>query len=70
MSTQGSIKNKVVAPELVEERARLNFDKNELFKIFESDKVTREMIVKSIHDMENDPELHLSEKYYEMTNKE
>jgi len=67
---QGSIKNKTVATELVEERQRLDFDQEEMFRIFESDPVTRDIYLKSKEHIENDPELKLTEKYYEMTPQE
>jgi len=66
----GSIAKKQVASELAEERANLNFDQQELFHIFESDQLTRDIGTKAKEDLENDPNLHLTEKYYEMTPQE
>ena len=67
---RGSVKNKIVASELAEERDKLDFNKEEIYHIFESDPTTRYVFEKSKNDLENDPKLQLSEKYYEMTPQE
>ena len=64
----GSIKNKIVATELLEERANCNFDQKELKRVFMSiPEEVQANIQRVMDDIENDPELNLTHKYYEMT---
>lgn len=67
---QGSIKNKIVATELVEERAKCNFDQEELYNIYYSDPNIREMRQRTDRDIDSDPILANTHKYYEWTPKE
>ena len=53
----GSIKNKIVATELVEERANCDFDGSELSKIFFDDPEGLKVIHKSRYDALGDPNL-------------
>ena len=63
----GSVKNKVTATEILEERKKLDFDQKELFNIYwdRSDNLTRR--AKFIKDVEEDPKLANTHKFYEMT---
>ena len=63
---QGSIKNKVTATELVEERARCNFDKEELKAMFMTDPEGKHIMEKALKDQMEDPNLALTHKFYEM----
>ncbi len=51
----GSVKNKIVASDLEEERANRNFDFEEMNRMMQGGKVTRERILGLIKDMESDP---------------
>lgn len=62
----GSIKNKVTATELLEERAKLNFDQDELYKLIFNDEASRAVMEKSMEDL-NDDVLKSTHKYYEWT---
>jgi hypothetical protein len=56
-----------VATELLEERANLNFDQDELYNIFHKDPEVRADRAKVEKDMEDDPIMNNTHKYYEMT---
>ena len=58
--------NKVTATELVEERAKLNFDQEELYKLIYNDEASRHVMEKSIADLD-DEVLKNTHKYYEWT---
>ena len=66
----GSIKNKVVAPELLEERANCNFDQAEMKQVMSP--IMNEVIEQCAKDIKEDPFLAetVSQKYYEMTREE
>ena len=67
----GSIKNKIVATELLEERAKRNFDQKELKLItFNMPDEIDAKWNRVVSDMETDPELALTHEYYEMTREE
>ena len=66
----GSIKSKIVATELVEERAKSNFDHDELYTTYYSDPISREIRERVFKEMEEDPILRNTHKFYEMTTKE
>ena len=66
----GSVKNKIVAPELLKERQNCNFDRNELKNMFWVDEESKSVYDKCQHDVENDPNLHLTHKFYEWTPEE
>ena len=67
---QGSIKNKIVATELVEERNKCNFDQKELYYLYYADPEVLKLKDKCEHDAETDPILANTHKYYEWTPKE
>jgi hypothetical protein len=56
-----------VASELLEERANLNFDQEELYCLFHSDPEVRADRIKVEKDQIDHPELANTHKYYEMT---
>lgn len=58
---------KIVASELQEERDKCNFDQNELYNLFYPFKESNEFRALVEKDRNEDPELHLTHKYYEMT---
>ena len=66
---QGSIKNKVVASELLEERAKCNFDQKEMKSVMMPDENANQIISRVNYDTINDPELGytVSHKFYDMT---
>lgn len=66
----GSMKNKVVAPELLEERANCNFDQAEMKQVMSP--IMNEVIEQCAKDIKEDPWLAqtVSHKYYEMTREE
>ena len=68
--TLGSIKNKVVASDLLEERSLCNFDQKALRQIlFQGpDEIAR--IDSILEDFAKDPVLRSSEKFYEYTRAE
>jgi len=61
----GSMANKVVASDLQEERDKCNFDQKELYNLFTP--FERENRAQVAKDQIEDPELHLTHTYYEMT---
>jgi hypothetical protein len=67
---QGSIKNNIVATELLEERSVCNFDQEELYKIYWSNPEVREIKNKADFDAANDPIMMNTHEYYEWTPKE
>ena len=67
---QGSIKNNIVATELVEERSNCNFDQEELFNIYCSNPKVIEWKAKAEFDEANDPIMKNTHKYYEWSPKE
>ena len=67
----GSVKNKIVAPELIKERQNhCNFDRTELKNMFWVDEDSKRVHDKCHYDIENDSNLNLTHKFYEMTNEE
>ena len=66
----GSWKNKIVAPELLKERSNINFDTAEMNRLFRSEDQITKLSEKVIEDIETDPKLALTHKYYEMTREE
>ena len=65
--TAGSIKNKVTATELLEERAKCNFDKSQMIEQFYHEKWIHETFSAIAKDMNDYPELANTHKFYEMT---
>lgn len=53
----GSMKNKIVATDLIEERAKCNFDQNELAMICFPPGPGRDTFMKALKDIEEDPKL-------------
>lgn len=68
----GDMKNKIVASELVDERANCNFDQSEMKKILMPDEVSNQIRDQVAKDIQSDPEIawSVSEKYYEMSREE
>lgn len=66
----GSVKNKIVASDLEEERLKINFDANEMGLMMQGGPEVQERIRSLIKDMESDPALIHTEKYYEMSREE
>jgi hypothetical protein len=66
----GSIKNKIVASDLEDERAHCNFDQKELtLKLFK-DQESLNDVLEDIRIMESDPILRNTEKWYELNRDE
>ena len=65
----GSIKNQIVASDLLEERKNCNFDQAELWDLILTKKHV-EYFKKIVKVMESDPLLTNSHKYYDMTRAE
>jgi hypothetical protein len=63
----GSILNKVTSSDLLEERAKCNFDQKELWNIFYSRPEENAERAQVEFDIANDPKLALTHKYYEWT---
>ena len=61
------MKNKIVASELLEERARLNFDQEELKRIMECDPEAVRVREQAVNDIKKDPLLQPTPKFHEMT---
>jgi hypothetical protein len=61
------VKNKVTATELVVERQNCNFDQGEMKALLYADEEAQKICDKARRDIENDPKLMLSHKYYEWT---
>ena len=61
----GSWKNKIVASEFVEERARCDFDQKELASCLIGDE-TMSIITDAMDDMEKHPAIASCHEYYEM----
>lgn len=66
----GSIKDKIVAPDLLEERAKRNFDAEELTHALYGGKQGYDEYVRIHTFIESDPILRNDEKFYEMTREE
>jgi hypothetical protein len=66
----GSIKNKIVATDLQEERDKGNFNKEEMSEILYEDKAFLSLYRDWIRVMESDKVLTNTEKWYEMTREE
>ena len=62
----GSIKNKIVNPLLLEERAKCNFDKREAFCLLYSEDIRQEFAYGEAL-MKKHPEIEVSHNYYEKT---
>lgn len=67
---RGSIKNKVTASEIIEERANCDFDQTQLKRFFYHSQATIDKKEKVIHFLRTVPEIANSHHYYEMTNEE
>ena len=66
----GSIKNKIVASDLEEERLKSNFNGQELTESWFGGKQALEDYKSMMAIMENDPILRNTEKWYDMTREE
>eukprot|EP00347_Sterkiella_histriomuscorum_P006528 403352422 len=66
----GSIKNKIVADDLLEERKNLNFNQEELTHLFFGSKEFYEEFNEHIRFMEADPLLRNDQTWYELTREE
>jgi hypothetical protein len=66
----GSIKNKIVAEDLLAERKNCNFDKNELSTVIWGGKDGFDRTKSIWADMESDPALMPTEKWYDMSREE
>jgi hypothetical protein len=66
----GSIKNKIVASDLEEERNKCNFNKDELTDILFGGREIYEEIKADLDIMESDPILRNTEKWYDFTREE
>lgn len=67
---QGSIKNKIVASDLLEERKKINFDNKELALITWNGQEDYSRILGLYGDLKEDPLKQSSEKWYDMTREE
>jgi hypothetical protein len=65
-----SVKRKIVAPELIEEREKCAINQAELKGIFFDNKEALRLIEKCYEDQYNDPEFRNSHKFYEWTRDE
>ena len=70
MKQGGSIQRRIVAPELLEERAKCNFDAKELSNLLDGTPEARAMKERIISDQEKHPELRNTHKFYELTPRE
>ncbi len=70
MQKLGSWKNKVVAPEMKEERDKCNFDQNEMSELLYGGKEWLDTVKGWNKDFDSDQILRNSEKWYEMTRAE
>jgi hypothetical protein len=68
--TAGSVKNKIVNSDLEEERNKCDFDRVELELLLKGGEESMARINGLLSDMESDPILRHSEKYYEMSREE
>lgn len=66
----GSIKNKIVATDLLEERAKCNFNMNEMALLLYGGKEELDIVKGWVSEMEGDSILRNNEKWYEMTREE
>ena len=64
------MKKKVVAPELVAERAKRNFDEQEMYEFFYGDKISRDAHEKFMNIVAKHPELRNNEKFFELNAEE
>lgn len=69
-SVQGSWLRKIVASELQAERDRLNFDRDELYRIFNPNEESNKLKRLVEEERDSDPNLRNSHKFYEMTREE
>ena len=67
---QGSIKNKIVASDLEEERKNCNFDQKELAQLVWGGKERYERVKTISADFENDDVLRGTEKWYDFSREE
>jgi len=67
---RGSVKNKVVATELAEERKNLNFDPEEIYSFYNFDPEAKKEAEYHLNNMRKHPEMANSHKWYEMTRAE
>ena len=70
MQQTGSIKNKVVAPILAEERAKCDFDQEELRVLLMGGPIPFAKVKSNFEKFSNDPELANHIRWYEMTPEE
>jgi len=66
----GSIKDKVVAPDLLEERKKCNYDQAELSAYLWGGPAEQERVRGFYRDMESHPDTVFTEKFYDMTREE
>ena len=66
----GSVKNKIVAQELLEERANLNFDKDQAFAFFNPMKDVNDLQDAVNKLIDENPDIQNTHKVYEMTREE
>ncbi len=66
----GSIKDKIVAPDLLEERAKRNFNVQELTLALAGGQQNFDEYIRNVKFIESDPILRNSEKFYDMTREE
>jgi hypothetical protein len=66
----GSMKNKIVATELVEERAKCNIDQRELFVLFAGSEEQAEILLLEQKKILADPALQNGFEFYDMTREE
>ena len=66
----GSVKNKIVAPELIKERSNINFDQSEMKGIFRPDSGIGFIQEKVQGDMLEDPIIASNHNFYEQTREE
>jgi len=67
---RGSVRNKIVASEIAQERARCDFDQRELGVILVGGEDTYNWLTTMYDDFGKHPELSNNLKYYEMTGEE
>lgn len=70
MERTGSIKNKIVSPDLIEERQKCNFNSQELTEFLYNGKENVNKIQDYIETIDKDPILRNSHKFYDMTREE
>ena len=66
----GSMKNKIVATELIEERAKCNIDQYELLVLFAGSVEQAEILVQEQKIILDDPGMQTEFEFYDMTREE